>query len=101
MKIEISNKELDDFIKFKKIKNDDPCKKCLTNRTTCCGCPNKKEWQSELAAIKIKNCPFPIDEYIDGMLEIEKINQKIKELEKRKNKLAEFLVEYEKIISIV
>lgn len=97
MKYQITNEELNSYIKLAELKRANPCRECKLNKASCTGCHDYYDWERKINKLEVSECPSCISGYIEAMFEIEQCNKELSRIKKEREKAVEKLSSFKNI----
>lgn len=97
MKVAVSKKELDDYMRYQRLLEVSPCNNCRDS-DCCCGCPEQREWNKSIEPLRYAHIDcdtIPIvHDYVKTLFAVEKAEDELRRWINKKN---DYLVKLAKI----
>lgn len=98
MKYQITNEELNDYIKLAELRRKNPCRECKLNKSTCTGCHDYYDWERKMTNLKVEECPAYINDYVEATLDVEQSNIELLRVKKKREAAIEKLSSFKDIV---
>ena len=103
--IEMTQTELDDYIKCGKMLRDSPCRDCPDNSDCCCGCPAMVAWNLRMSSMRVSEAEYNtsgvIKSYVEAKMNFEEACKEVASAQERLHNAEEHLSELSKQVSII